>query len=203
MAFRQKLVEDLREVPSWVWLGGAAGIGLLWILRGHSASQAAQQAPGNQANPLATGQGVSTLQDYGNYQMLSDIESELQQILKQQQLQSQLPTPGNNNQTYPFLTPGQPINFTPGPLATGYPAYQQPGLGATDWGIGTQGGQLFAYDFSSKTPYQWNNGQWQQWTDQQYTDFVLAHPGSTTWTGYRGPGTYFGQTVSPLPNPSV
>ena len=100
-----KLMDDLKAVPSWVWLGGAAAVGLLFVLGRSGASSAAstdtsQGAVTSSAVPTL-GQNISDLQSYGIYDQLSQLETQVQQLLNTQQ-----PTPTGTGTTTGTTTDG-------------------------------------------------------------------------------------------------
>lgn len=103
------LKEDLKQVPSWVWLGGAAGVGLIWVLtRGSSSGASTATSPAPASTDLSTTPPItaSPVTSYGTdlsglYTGLGQLQQEIQAYMEANQ-----PAPQQTG-----VVPG--INFQP------------------------------------------------------------------------------------------
>lgn len=97
------LKDDIKEVPSWVWLGGAAAVGLLWVLgRGKSAASTGTGGTaavlGTTTQPAdTTANTTTTLPTQAGYSAsdLAALQSQVYQyeITTQAQIAALQPTP--------------------------------------------------------------------------------------------------------------
>jgi hypothetical protein len=194
-----KLMDDIRAVPSWVWLGGAAAVGIFVVLRGTLGGGAA--STGAAVAPL-TGATISPTTD------VTGGTSALSQQIDQLAAQIALLTP---------TTPG-------GGAATGGTSGSgsatsggfSPPVGYTLNQITAPGGTLYSA-FPNKIPanitsqsqlppaYYYIPGQTQGWQpiasngslSSAYNNFFQANAGNVTLPSagplpsYNGPGSYF------------
>lgn len=186
-----KLLDDIKEVPHWVWLGGAAGIGLLYILhRGSSQRVVATDTSGQPINSAVPtmGQGVSNLQDYGVYTELANIQTLLQSELDKIN-NPVAPAPVTFGGSPPTATgggvnpgpvgggggglPGPIVPPPPGPVVT-----PQPGWYLNLWS--GSGKQVYVVGNSQNNFWAWWNGSWTN---------IGGPVQSMTWAGQNiGPG---------------
>lgn len=112
-----KLKGDFRDVPSWVWLGGAAAIAFIFVIKrasGNSGASGSTSLTGTSPGSLSTGSNVSTAQDYGiqsGLQNLGTIEQEILDLLH-----SNPTSGGTNGGVTPTPTP------TPNPIPIPVPS---------------------------------------------------------------------------------
>lgn len=184
--------EDLKELPSWVWLGAAAAAGLLFVLSraGGGAATTTQQNTAAPASSIPTVSG--TQQDTSLYNQLSTMISQMQ---------------GMEAAAYnPSLPPTVTGTGTSGAGTTTIPpATGSGGTGEPPWNVQQLGSNILA--FSSATTggqpnsfYVLSNGAWQPQSSGQISALFAANgSGSTTGTPYNGPGNYFGTQVPAIP----
>jgi len=190
------LKDDLEKVPSWVWLGGAAAIGVLWILRAHAGGTTTA------ADATGTTAPLNTAQQYDIQTQLANIETLLQQSPLNQ------PPATGSNPIPPTMQPTMPgwelFQYT-GSAGSYYIAEQFPGGDRTNapTHVEEYGGVL-------------TGGLWQEYNADliSYLNHQISAGGPITTTGSWDLGT--GQnlvgigpvntplpTRVPLPNPAV
>lgn len=134
-ATAEGLKEDLTKIPSWVWLGGAAAVGLLWVLHRSSASASTSTAAGTTSGTStdttsgAIGTPVAGSDDYGVSTALDNLSTIDQQILTY--LQQGMNTQGTGVSpvsTVPVANP--PASSTPATIPAGWQQVIDPNSGA-------------------------------------------------------------------------
>lgn len=113
------LKDDLKEVPSWVWLGGAAAVGLLWVLGRARGGQTTSSGTGGTATLVGattsptdtTANTTTTLPTQAGYSAsdLAALQSQVYQyeITTQAQIAALQPTPApTQTQSTPLPSTG-------------------------------------------------------------------------------------------------
>lgn len=188
-----KLKDDLKNVPSWVWLGGAAGIGLLYILGRNSAGTAASTNPlGVSSTPSVTTDTTApagTTAAAGSSSDLTSLESYLAQLLSQGN-QNLTPSPTSPTQTTTPTQSGMNPNNISDPLVNAGPVGN-----SIQTLLGPYGGPVV----STSAPYQ---GLGSSWNDVLVSQF--AGGGTVTDLGVAQPRPAVGAVVPPaVQNPTV
>lgn len=190
------LKDDIAKVPHWVWLGGAAGVGLLYVLGRSSANSAASTNPlGVSSTPSVTTDGTATSggsSGAGSSDDLTSLEAYLTQLLSQGNVTptspsdpTQTTTPGQGNQNPNNIT--NPLVLA-GPITSANPAINQQVDNSIQTLLGPYGGPAV----SSEAPYQ---GLGSSWNDVIVTQFTGG--GKEVNYGTAQPAPSQGQVIPP------
>lgn len=192
---KKSLIEDIRAIPSWVWLGMALAVGLLVILSGKLGGSQSSSSTLPASTTLAPQSASTPLDTYTQNAQVSSIDYALSQIQSElTALQQTGLTQQGANPSTGTITGGQP------------PAIPVPST-QSNWSIinmtgGPAGNGLFAMQQGSNGQFaqqlQYSNGAWVPVTQQQIAGYYGPH-GTATGTNYLGPGNYFGQMLPALP----
>ena len=214
---KHKLLDDVKEVPGWVWLGGAAAVGLLYVLKRGASSPAPSSGSASASAPTGTpvtlpsisSSGSTLAQDYGVSSALTSLQqtdaqlvAALQASMGQSSGTSSTTQSGSGSITSTPISGGQPpatpVNTSPT---------------STPWFLGLlqfANGQLPVL-YNNANPaiqYAYVNGSYQPFTQSLAQQYLApgggplgnAIIGQNPTMPYTGPGTYNGVTL-PAFNP--
>lgn len=176
---RTKLWDDIRAIPSWVWLGGAAVVGVLFVLRsqsgGSSTSATTSAGTTSSAAPLGAPIAGTAATDYSTESAIAGLQAVDNQILAQLQ-------------GYQVNTNNSTSGVTP--PSSGYTAYVTNGSTPYLYLIQASG------DRPQSTNYVYQNGVWSSLTSFARLQQMQSNGVTGTQVGnYTGSGTYGGVTV--------